>query len=122
MFKNGLIDAFGTGFDRTFKVCAENGVEYEYKNDEFGFTFIFKRSEEKSQYDKINDKKNDRIKSLDNEIVRMLKENPYMTIPQLAEKVKKSVITVHRHLDFLSDKGVIERVGSRKAGYWNVLK
>ena len=55
LFKNGLIDAFGTGFDRTFKVCAENGVDYEYKNDEFGFTFIFKRN------DKINDKINDNI-------------------------------------------------------------
>jgi len=125
LFKNGLIDAFGTGFDRTFKVCAENGVDYEYKSDEFGFTFIFKRSVEKLQYDKkndkINDKINDRIKSLDNEIIKMLKENPYMTIPQLAEKVRKSVITVHRHLDFLSDEGVIERVGSRKTGYWNVI-
>ena len=41
LFKNALIDAFGTGFDRTFKVCAENNVTYDYLNDDFGFTFIF---------------------------------------------------------------------------------
>ncbi len=72
--------------------------------------------------DKINDKKNDKIKPLDDELMRMLKDNPYMTIPEMAEKVHKSPITVHRHLDSLSDIGVIERVGSRKTGYWNVLK
>lgn len=122
LFKDGLIDAFGTGFERTFKVCAENGVGYEYENDEFGFSFIFKRKGEQLQNDKMNDKKNDKIESLDNEIVRMLRENPHMTIPLLAEKVQKSAITVHRHLDSLSDTGDIERVGSRKAGYWKVLK
>ncbi len=122
LFKNGLIDAFGTGFDRTFKVCAENDVDYEYKNDEFGFTFIFRRSGNKLSNDKINDKKNDKIKSLDNEIIEILKENEYMTIPELAEKVQKSVITVHRHLNSLSDRGIIERIGSRKSGYWKVIK
>lgn len=122
LFKDGLIDAFGTGFERTFKVCAENGVGYEYENDEFGFSFIFKRKGEQLQNDKMNDKKNDKIESLDNEIVRILRENPHMTIPLLAEKVQRSVTTVHRHLDSLSDTGDIERVGSRKSGYWKVLK
>ncbi len=97
-------------------------MDYEYKNDEFGFTFIFRRSGNKLSNDKINDKKNDKIKSLDNEIIEILKENEYMTIPELAEKVQKSVITVHRHLNSLSDRGIIERIGSRKSGYWKVIK
>ena len=122
LFKNGLIDAFGTGFDRTFKVCAESNVEYEYKNDEFGFTFIFKRTEGEMPNDKINDKKNDKIKSFDNEIIKMLKDNAYMTIPELANKLQKSEATIHRHLNALSDMGIIERIGSRKTGFWKVIE
>ena len=118
LFKNGLIDAFGTGFDRTFKVCAENKVDYEYKNDEFGFTFIFKRNDRQL----VNEEINVRIKPLDDELIKMLKENAYMTIPQLARRVQKSEITVQRHMDFLSDMGIIERMGSRKAGYWKVTE
>ncbi len=38
----GYIDVFETGFDRTFTLCPQNNVDYEYKNDEFGFTFILK--------------------------------------------------------------------------------
>ena len=54
LFYYGYIDAFGTGFDRTFTVCANNGVEYKYNNDELGFTFSFKRKQNFLN-DKIND-------------------------------------------------------------------
>ena len=59
LFYYGYIDAFGTGFDRTFTVCANNGVEYKYNNDELGFTFSFKRKQNFLN-DKINDKINER--------------------------------------------------------------
>ncbi len=118
LFKNGLIDAFGTGFDRTFKVCTENGVDYEYSNDEFGFTFIFKRKNIIN--DKINENK--KINILDQKIKIALNDNSYITIPQLAKKTKKSEATIYRHLVFLCNAGIIERVGSRKTGYWRVNK
>ena len=56
-FYYGYIDAFGTGFDRTFTVRANNGVEYKYNNDEFEFTFFFKRKQNVLN-DKIKDKIN----------------------------------------------------------------
>lgn len=37
LYKCGYIDAFGTGFDRTFTLCIKNNIDYEYINDEFGF-------------------------------------------------------------------------------------
>lgn len=43
LYKCGYIDAFGTGFERTFALCDKHNIEYEYKNDEFGFTFVFYR-------------------------------------------------------------------------------
>jgi ATP-dependent DNA helicase RecG len=116
LFKNSLIDAFGTGFDRTFKSCAENGVEYEYNNDEFGFTFIFKRKKD----DKINDKIIDKKNNIDEAIIKYLIENCYLTIHELAISVSKSEPTIHRHLESLINKGTLERVGSRKNGFWKV--
>ena len=121
LFKNGLIDAFGTGFDRTFKVCAESNVEYEYNNDEFGFTFIFKRTEGEMPNDKINDKKNDRITDVDKQIIDILRDAPYTTIPEIAQRIGKSEATANRHLKVLIEKDIIERVGSRKNGYWKLL-
>ncbi|MCQ2802196.1 MAG: putative DNA binding domain-containing protein [Bacilli bacterium] len=121
LFYYGFIDAFGTGFDRTFTICANNGVEYKYNNDEMGFTFAFKRKPDFLN-DKINDKINYKIDSIDKSIIENVLENKYITIPELALLIKKSEPTIHRHLDHLFKLKMIKRVGSRKNGYWEVLK
>lgn len=123
LYKYGFIDAFGTGFDRTFSLCAKAGVEYKYREDEFGFTFIFERNP-LFLSDKINDKKNDKITpkttTLDHRIVEAVKGNKYITIPELAALTGKSEATIHRHLDVLVKSGKIVRVGSRKTGFWDI--
>lgn len=72
-------------------------------------------------YDKINDKKNDKISKLDNDLIRLLSKNAYSTIPELAKRTGKSEATIHRYLNVLVEKNIIERVGSRKNGYWKVI-
>lgn len=117
LFKFGYIDSFGTGFERTFSLCASNDVDYSYFNDEFGFAFIFNRK----TINMINDNRLDyRISNLDDMIINSIKNNKYITIPELANIVNKSEITVHRHLNDLSKNGMISRVGSRKTGYWRI--
>lgn len=44
-----------------------------------------------------------------------------MTIPELAKSVSKSEPTIYRHLDAIIKAKKIERVGSRKNGYWRVI-
>lgn len=117
LFKFGYIDSFGTGFERTFSLCASNDVDYSYFNDEFGFTFIFNRK----TINIINDNRPEyRISKLDDMIMNSIKNNKYITIPELANIVNKSEITVHRHLNDLSKNGMVSRVGSRKTGYWKI--
>ena len=121
LFKYGYIDAFGTGFDRTFTLCGQNNVEYKYIEDEFGFTFVFGRKKEFLN-DKINDKIDDKINDLDNQILKLIAENKYITIPELSKETQKSEPTIHRHLDSLTKLSIIRRVGSRKSGYWEKIK
>ena len=117
LFKYGYIDAFGTGFDRTFTLCSQNDVEYKYIEDDFGFTFVFERKK-----DFLNDRINDRINNLDEQIKKLIIENKYITIPELSNLTEKSEPTINRHLNNLLKSKVIRRVGSRKTGYWEVLK
>ena len=121
LFKCGYIDAFGTGFDRAFTLCANAGVEYQYRNDDFGFTFVFLRNKDFLN-DKINDKINDKMSELDERIVAFLKNNKFMTIPELALATGKSEPTIHRHLESLGAASMIQRIGSRKSGYWQIVE
>lgn len=120
LFKYGLIDSFGTGFDRTFTLCAQNGTEYRYINDEFGFTFIFERNVNFLN-GKIIDKRNDNTNSFDKKVISTLKDNKYLTIPELATILKKSQATIYRSLDKLMKLNIVKRVGARKTGYWDIL-
>ena len=115
LFKYGFIDAFGTGFDRVFTLCAQNNTNYKYQNNEFGFSFVFYRD-----INFLNDKINDKINDLDKEIISIIKDNKYSTIPEIAQITNKSEPTIHRHLDTLVKKGIVLRIGSRKNGYWDV--
>lgn len=120
LFMCGYIDAFGTGFDRTFTLCANDNISYKYHNDEFGFTFIFERNVNFLN-DTINDTINDTLNTLDQGLINHIKENKYITILELSKLTDKSTPTVQRHLNCLTEKGIIRRVGSRKAGYWKII-
>jgi len=70
----------------------------------------------------VNDKINDKINKVDELLNSEIRRNKYITIPELSIIVKKFEPTIHRHLDSLVSKGLIKRVGSRKTGYWEILK
>ncbi len=120
LYKCGYIDAFGTGFDRTFTLCAKSGVTYEYHNSDSGFAFIFHRNPN-FLADRINDRINDRIKSTDKAIISAISLNKFITIHELSKKIKKSEPTISRHLNKMSKNGRIRRIGSKKAGFWEIV-
>lgn len=116
LYKCGYIDAFGTGFDRTFTLCIDNNIRYEYYSDEFGFTFVFKRKPDFLTANKVKTSK-----TLKDKIKEMLISDKYINVSELAQILDKSEITIYRYLQEMVKNGELERVGSRKTGYWSVL-
>ena len=54
-------------------------------------------------------------------ILKILKENPKTTVAIMMEQLSMSDYGIRKNLKSLKEKGLIERVGSDKAGYWKVL-
>ena len=54
-------------------------------------------------------------------ILKFISKNPKITIAILAETMKLSDRTIKRHISSLVDKNVIRRVGSDKAGQWEII-
>lgn len=53
-------------------------------------------------------------------ILLALQRDPHMTIPELSELVGISERNISENLKKLQAQGLLERVGSRKKGYWKV--
>ena len=54
-------------------------------------------------------------------IIRYMKENEFISKRELADILNVSPTTVGNIIVKLKDKNILERKGSPKGGYWNVL-
>ena len=52
----------------------------------------------------------------------LIKGNKHITIPEMADRIGISVKGIEKIIFILKREDRIERVGSRKAGYWSVKK
>ena len=98
----------------------------------FHFNYIIKKfifQQKKSNFDNerinttINATLNTTIKLTKTEIAvyKIIKSNPYITSSQIAEKTNKHRVTISKAISVLKENKIIERVGSNKTGYWNIL-
>lgn len=76
---------------------------------------------------KINGKINGNINyselsHIEASVLNTIIENNQLTIPLISEQTGLSQRNVSRALDLLKNKGIIERVGSRKTGHWKIVK
>ena len=117
LYYNRTIDAFGTGFERVFRLCGENG--YRYNNNSFGFTFEFIRSKEPIS-ESIHDPITGELTEIDKAVFELLGRTQKYSKSEIAAKIGKSPATVQRAIKRLTDLGLIKRVGSNKTGYWVV--
>jgi ATP-dependent DNA helicase RecG len=55
-------------------------------------------------------------------IVELMRNNPQITIPEIAVAVQTSESNVLQHSSKLQKQGIIRRVDGRKEGYWQVIE
>ena len=70
---------------------------------------------------RVTDGVTEKVTEKERELLGLLLEDPGYTMLQLAEKMEISRKTVAARLKSLKEKGIIERVGSDRKGYWKIL-
>jgi Fic family protein len=61
------------------------------------------------------------MNDIQNRIVEFIINDKYITQNKIAEKLNVNVRTIKRNFKVLIDNNIIERVGSDKTGYWEIL-
>ena len=54
------------------------------------------------------------------EIIDLIKEDNQISRTSIAQKLDIGTTTVYRYIDSLKTKGIIERIGGDKGGYWKI--
>ena len=107
----GYADELGSGFLKITKYSyLYSGKPPIFEDKEmFRVTVPLLRDENLDEKDLIN-LANDTL----NDILKILKENPYIKQKELAKTLHVSDITIKRNIKELKDKGYIERIGAKK--------
>ena len=116
------VETFGSGIKKIYRLCAENNVEINYINTDNDFTIEFSRVDRNivPNGDIINGT-NGTITEDEAFIMSLLREDPHRTAEQLVEITGKSRRTINRIIAALKARKLVLRIGSNRAGYWEVV-
>ena len=95
-------------------------LELDGKIDRLSGNRFVKKGFEKIIENKSKDiESNINIKSTQGKILNLIMKNQYITQKEIAEKLGITVRTVERNINYLKEKGDVERIGGKKEGFWN---
>lgn len=113
LFRTGMIESFGSGFERTFEECEKASVRYSYRNLHNGFEFVFERPH---GHINVHD-----MSKTEAAVLEELKKNNYATAKQIATVIGKSEKTVYRAFKRLKELQKITRTGDDYNGSWTLI-
>jgi len=114
----GFIESWGRGIEKIFHACADDNVPPpEYSIHPNDIMIQFTAPEDRIIFSvRVNDRVTDREKKL----LSLLMDDPGHTVQELADQMSVSRKSVSGYLKSLKDKGIIERIGSARRGYWKI--
>ena len=73
-------------------------------------------------FDTVNDTVNQQNDTVKDTVFDLIKRNNKITAKEISEQLKISLSTAKRKIKKLKEKGIIERIGSDKTGYWKIIE
>ena len=138
------IEKWGSGFRRITEACADANVKVKFEIRKNGFMVIFYRKTDEELYDLTQNDKNDaknvalndenvaksvalklkekypELRKVYIDIIDAIAKNNYITQEEIASELNKTRNSIYRNIKTLKDMGILERLGSKKKGYWKV--
>ena len=62
------------------------------------------------------------MESTQDKILYLIRENPRITQIMMSNELELARSTISSNLQKLKQKGIIERIGSDRNGYWKIMK
>lgn len=109
-----LVEQVGLGIIRMNDLMKETGLPAPGFSTEGMFTITLQRPH------KASGKKKETSEKTSEKILRLTKNNPQITIDELAENIGRTTRSIEMQIQKRKESGKIERIGPDKGGYWKV--
>ena len=122
-----IIESWGTGIKRMFSSCKEYGVR-EPELLEIGDSFrvnlyrpSYNEVHQSSPKSSLKSSPKD-VSQTQQKIIEMILFNPKVTQTTMAEELGVTSRAVKKSIKELTEKGILERVGSARSGLWEIKR
>ena len=124
----GFIESWGRGIEKICSECEKDGVPQPVYTINPGDIMIefsapedwIIRSVTSRVTEKVTEKVTDNLDEKSLQILSLLSEDPAYTSSVISEKLGISRKTVSQRLKKMKERGIVERIGSDRKGYWNI--
>lgn len=118
-----IIESWGTGIKRMFSSCKEYGIrEPELLEIGDSFRVNLYRPSYNEVHQKVHQSSPKDRNQTQQKILDMILENPEITQIAMAEKLDITSRAIKKNIKELIDKGLVERIGSARKGYWKRIE
>lgn len=128
-FRAGYVEVWGRGIQKICEACKRLGTEipeYKVRTGEIMVKFLALQSAKIPDLKSPNRQNGDLDGGLDavleNKILVIIQQNPEATQKEISQETNISLRTVQRKLRELREKGIIERKGGKRFGFWEIYK
>lgn len=116
----GFIESWGRGIEKICSACKKDGVPQPVSTINPGDIMIKFTAPDDRVIREVTDRVTDNLDEKSIKILALIIENPAYTSNVMSEKLSISRKTVSQKLKEMKEKGIIERVGSDRKGYWKI--
>jgi ATP-dependent DNA helicase RecG len=120
-----LADNAGYGFDKMLKWEKSTNTKVGFENEIDEAVVIFMIPEMKKDLKKVlekgTEKGTEKITANQQVIIDKIMQNPYITSEELSSMVGIRADKIRVNISKLKAKGLLERVGADKGGYWRII-
>jgi len=119
----GFIEQYGSGIERmTAALIKQEQPEPIIETLGTGFVLIIKKASTPPMTPTMTPPMTPPMTHLEQNIFDTIKENSKISMTEIAEKLNISRDTVKEYINKLKKKEIIRRVGTTKAGHWEIIK
>ena len=121
-----MIESWGRGFGLIFDECQKSNIPAPKIVEEYGeitVIFSYKTTQETTQETAQETAQENKYRLTEQQslIIEYLKQHPNATRRELATTISLSEDGIKYNLAKLQQLGILQRVGSTKSGYWQVI-
>jgi len=120
-FRMDKVERAGTGIRRMKEAMAAAELPPPKIRQTGFYTIVFKRPAGIGG-DRLVEKLADRLAESQKTILKLIKENPYISKKELSEAIGISTTAVDKNITRLKKEGLLKRSGPDKGGHWEIVK